>query len=80
MTEQIPDSPLSDLGGGLSDAWSCGVQAWSAYMTDLVNARGVDDLLSAQTRLVMNSFDVFGQAAGKMLQRHGLTSPTLNEP
>lgn len=80
MTEPIAETPLADLTGGLSDAWACGLRAWSEFATDLIGMRTFDDLANAQTRLLINGWDIFGQAAGEMLRRHGLTAPTLNEP
>ena len=59
--------------------WSCTFAAYSDYLAALLQARSVEGLFKANAKLMSDSVDLFGRAAGCMQQYHGAITPTLND-
>lgn len=89
MTRHGPPEPMSAAPlysvfldsevAQMTDLLTCSLQAWSAYWTAWLNARGVDDILRANLTLAAEGFDLAGMAAARRQSFHGRVTPTLNE-
>ena len=83
MTEQLEkdlaDHPVAHTVREAFGVWECACGVWSDYFTALGQSATPEGILEANTRLLSDSLDVYGRAAGVMLRNGGLTTPTLND-
>jgi hypothetical protein len=59
--------------------WECCCGIWGDYFSALSRNATPEGVLDANTRLLTDSFDVYGRAAGVLLRNSGLKVPTLND-
>jgi len=76
---EIPDNPMAQQVREAFGVWECACGIWSDYFTALAATATPEGVLEANTRLLSDSLDVYGRAAGVLLCNSGLKAPTLND-
>ncbi len=61
------------------ELWRAGCDIWLAYLAQLPTLRTPAALMEANTRLMAQSLNIFGLAAGDLLADAGQREPTLND-
>ncbi len=62
-----------------ADVWKCAGAAWERYFLALARSRSPFDVMTANFGLFTASLNLSGDAAGRLLQEHGLKAPLLND-